>query len=225
MSGVDSVYVLMLVAGLAGGLGHCSGMCGPLVILLTPREAGTSRIAALHLGRVSSYAVLGGGLAAVASALTARLESFSAGRWTLLAAGVVLLFGGLATVGVPWLRGTWLQTTLGSAPIRRLSKVARKAGPFTLGLFWGFLPCGLLYSAFAAAVGAGTTASHPALAGLRGAAVMLIFGLATTPTLVGISWAARQLPPSSRVWLQRVAGAVVAGSGFVLILTALRHPP
>ena len=40
--GGESIFVLMLVAGLAGGLGHCSGMCGPLVILLSPRQAGVA---------------------------------------------------------------------------------------------------------------------------------------------------------------------------------------
>ncbi|MBI5848066.1 MAG: sulfite exporter TauE/SafE family protein [Nitrospirae bacterium] len=27
----DSIYLLMLGSGLLGGLGHCSGMCGPIV--------------------------------------------------------------------------------------------------------------------------------------------------------------------------------------------------
>ena len=138
MSGADSVFALMLVAGLAGGLGHCSGMCGPLVILLSPREAGSARIAALHLGRVLSYAILGGGLAALASLLAVELEPFSVDRWTRLAAGVVLTLGGLSTLGVPWLRSAWLQSALGSAPIRRASSLARKAGPFTSRPILGF---------------------------------------------------------------------------------------
>ena len=67
MWGSDSVFGLMLVAGLAGGLGHCSGMCGPLVILLSPRTAGMGRTVQLHAGRILSYAILGSGRIALDS--------------------------------------------------------------------------------------------------------------------------------------------------------------
>jgi sulfite exporter TauE/SafE len=135
-------------------------------------------------------------------------------------AGAVLLLSGLAVLGLPFLRNSWLQSVVGMAPIRYASKLARSGGHFVLGLFWGLLPCGLLYSAFAAAAGAGAAAPNAGVAWLRGAAVMLCFGLGTTPTLVGIAWAATQLPPGLRIWLQRLAGVVVALSGLLLILRA-----
>jgi sulfite exporter TauE/SafE len=47
---------------------------------------------------------------------------------------------------------------------------------------------------------------------------MVLFGLGTAPTLVGISWAAGQVPVCARVWLQRVAGAVVVVSGVVMVV-------
>ena len=222
MSGSDSVFGLMLVAGLAGGLGHCSGMCGPLVILLSPRTAGMGRTLQLHAGRILSYALLGGGMAGLTSWLALEIDAIPARRVAMLLAGAVLLLSGLATLGLPLLRTNWLQAAVSRGPIRFASRVALSVGHFALGLVWGLLPCGLLYSAFAAAVGAGAAASNPALAAMRGAAVMLLFGLGTAPTLIGIAWAAKQLPAGWRVWLQRLAGGVVALSGLLLILHAWR---
>lgn len=222
MSGSDSVFGLMLVAGLAGGLGHCSGMCGPLVILLSPRTAGMGRMLWLHAGRILSYALLGGGLAGMTSWLALEIDAIPAQRLIMMVAGTILLLSGLATLGFPFLRASWLQAVVSSGPIRFASRVARSGGHFVLGLFWGLLPCGLLYSAFAAAAGAGAAASNPATAAARGATVMLLFGLGTAPTLIGIGWAAKQIPGRLRIWLQRLAGAVVAVSGLLLILHAWR---
>jgi len=222
MSGSDSVFGLMLVAGLAGGLGHCSGMCGPLVILLSPRTAGMGRTVQLHTGRILSYALLGGGLAGTISWLALEIEAIPARRLATILAGTVLLLSGLATLGLPFLRVSWFQAVVSSGPIRFASRVARSGGHFALGLVWGLLPCGLLYSAFAAAAGAGAAASNPVTAAMRGAAVMLLFGLGTAPTLIGIAWAAKQLPAGLRVWLQRIAGVVVAVSGLLLIFHAWR---
>lgn len=218
MLGSDSIFVLMLLAGLAGGLGHCSGMCGPLVILLSPRQAGMAHTLQLHLGRVLSYALIGGTLALLSSIFALQVEIFPARRLIVLTAGTILILSGLATLGLPFLKRAWPQSALTAAPIRQASKLARKAGPFGLGLFWGLLPCGLLYSAYAAAAGAGATSPHPLTGALKGAAVMVLFGLGTTPTLVGISWAAQQLPVGARTWLQRVAGGVVVGAGVVMVV-------
>ena len=176
----------------------------------------------LHVGRILSYALLGGGLAGLTSLLALEIDAIPARRLIMVVAGAVLLLSGLATFGLPYLRASWLQAVMGSGPVRLASRVARSRGHFILGLFWGLLPCGLLYSAFAAAAGAGAAASNPVTASMRGAAVMLLFGLGTTPTLIGIAWAAKQLPSGLRVWLQRLAGAVVAVTGLLLILHAWR---
>lgn len=47
---------------------------------------------------------------------------------------------------------------------------------FPLGLLWGWLPCGLVYSALASALSAGSAG--------RGALMMLAFGLGTLPNLL-----------------------------------------
>ena len=50
------------------------------------------------------------------------------------------------------------------------------AQAFPLGVLWGFLPCGLVYSVLATALVTGSAE--------RGAALMLAFGLGTLPNLL-----------------------------------------
>lgn len=57
--------LVMLVAGLLGSLGHCAGMCGPVVAafgLSQGRREGPAwpRHALFQLGRIATYTVLGG---------------------------------------------------------------------------------------------------------------------------------------------------------------------
>jgi uncharacterized protein len=57
--------------------------------------------------------------------------------------------------------------------------------PLVAGLFLGLLPCGLLYSAVAAAVARGGA--------LEGATALAAFGLGTAPALLGLSLADARL--------------------------------
>jgi hypothetical protein len=82
------------------------------------------------------------------------------------------------------------------------------------GLFWGWLPCGLVYSILVSAFAAGS--------GTGGAALMLAFGMGTLPNLLLMGVFATQL----RRFLQNrivrmVAGLMVAGFGVWGILRPL----
>ena len=221
MSSHDPVFGLMLVAGLAGGLGHCSGMCGPLVILLAPRQGGVRNAALLHAGRLFSYAVIGGAIATIAALVPVVVAADAARRAIQVVAGVALVVGGLAAVGVPGL-GRVFTNLVSAAAVARLGvAVAGAGGHFALGLVWGLLPRGLDLAAYAAAAGAGAAGGNPLTAWLRGAAVLALFGLGTTPTLVAIGWAATLVPLVWRSRLQRLAGVVVVASGVLLVAQAL----
>ncbi len=77
--------LMLLGAGLAMSLGHCLGMCGPLVGSLAAAQqsrglrTGGVLVAQLlhHLGRITSYALIGLVLAAVGS--TVRLAGLGRG--------------------------------------------------------------------------------------------------------------------------------------------------
>jgi sulfite exporter TauE/SafE len=181
----------LFLAGLAGSLVHCVGMCGPFVLTQVMAGAERSRaggygewrrlgggaLAPYHLGRLTTYTALG----AVAGAATALFASTSGFAWlsgTMLALAAVLMVLqalGLALGATSPLAGLLARLT---AP---LSASHGPAARYALGLVLGLLPCGLLYGALAAA---GGTASA-----VGGAMAMAAFALGTVPALIAVGWA------------------------------------
>jgi sulfite exporter TauE/SafE len=101
----DAAIILAAwLTGLAGGSGHCLGMCGGIVGALGIGQGrggrGLARLAAAHFGRVTSYALAGAfaGLAG-ATALTGALGPAGlevlrfAAACLILAIGLQLLLG------------------------------------------------------------------------------------------------------------------------------------
>ncbi len=215
-----SVYPSLFLVGLLGGV-HCVGMCGGIVGALS--LGGPSRWP-LHLayngGRIVSYALAGalaGGLGSAGLALEGqwpvRLALYVFANLMLVALGLYLAgaTGLLAPVerlgGVLWRR---LQ------PLTRRFLPARNIGQaFPLGLLWGWLPCGLVYSALVTALGTGSSG--------EGALAMLAFGLGTLPNLL----LAGLLLARLREWtrhraVRMVAGALVAAFGVFGLIAVLK---
>src|SRR5690606_30261773 len=77
---------------------------------------------------------------------------------------------------------------------------------FAVGMLWGWLPCGLVYSTLALALMSGGPAD--------GAIVMLAFGLGTLPNLVAAGLAIERLQPwLRRQGVRRAAAALVFSLG------------
>ena len=194
----------LFLAGLIGSATHCTGMCGPFVLSQTMarleaigatemREFHRLQGAALvpyHLGRATTYALLGAVLAALAGGVVdlAELRAFSAALLALAA----LFFAGYGLraldIHIPWLGTTWLGSGGAGWWTRSLDPMVRPLfrrpvgwRGYLLGLALGFLPCGLLYGALAAAAAAGDA--------VGGALAMLAFTLGTLPALVVIGLA------------------------------------
>jgi len=183
----SGLIATLLVTGLIGGAIHCGGMCGPLV--LAQVMAGTRKIpvgpraelrrlagAALlpyHFGRVATYA----GLGAVAGGVAGLVRDLPLFRWVAVA---LLALAALLLAFQAWPRRG------GDGFGGRMAGVGRLVQPlfaaptggrgFLLGLLLGFLPCGMVYAALAAAASAG----DPVLS----AVAMLAFGIGTMPVLV-----------------------------------------
>jgi hypothetical protein len=82
---------------------------------------------------------------------------------------------------------------------------------FALGLLWGWLPCGLVYSVLVAALATGSAA--------RGGLLMLAFGLGTLPALLAMGMAAVRLKAFlQNLWIRRVSGLLVLGFGLLGLL-------
>lgn len=166
--------------GLAGA-GHCLGMCGGIASALQLGGAtGLPTTLSYHAGRLASYSLLGALLGLLAGSLDLA-------AWTLglrYLSGALLVAMGLYIAdwwrGLLWLErgGAWLWR-----PVQRLLapllpvRHAWQAG--LLGMCWGLMPCGLIYSALAFAATTGDS--------LSAALVMLCFGLGTLPAMLGAS--------------------------------------
>lgn len=210
MGDVQGMSVLaMFVIGLMGA-GHCVGMCGGIVAALgfaADRESNRWPILlSYNLGRITSYAIAG---ALVGLLGLFGREFLSLGPWLRAFAGGLLILMGLYLAGW-WRLLTWLERG-GQYLWRRIQPLGkelfqvRSAGRgFLFGMIWGWLPCGLVYSALAYAA----ATAEP----LSGAMAMAAFGFGTLPAMVAGGVFSTQL----KQWLQgRVLRTVMA---LVLIL-------
>jgi sulfite exporter TauE/SafE len=95
----------------------------------------------------------------------------------------------------------------------RLNQAPPAAAPLLLGALQGWLPCALVYAA----------ASRASLAGspVMGAFTMLVFGLGTVPAVFALTVIPQTL--LRRVKAQRLAGALLAVLGVLLILRGLAN--
>ncbi len=177
----DSGFLALFLVGLLGGT-HCVGMCGGIVGALSMGvSARWSMHLAYNLGRILSYSAAGA-LAGILGGAGMGLEGQVPVRLILyLVANLMLVALGLYLLGIT--RALAFTERAGQALWRRIQPLTRRFLParsiiqaFPLGLLWGWLPCGLVYSALASALTAGS--------GQRGALMMLAFGLGTLPNLL-----------------------------------------
>jgi sulfite exporter TauE/SafE len=212
----------LLLAGLAGSLVHCVGMCGPFVlgqVMVSVEQPGDrsygewhrltgALLVPYHLGRFTTYTALGA-LAGGATAVFASLEMFG---W--LSAILLIVAAGL-------LAAQALGMAVNAAsPATTL--LARLAGPLSasrtalarygLGVILGFLPCGLLYAALAAAAGTGSVVS--------GAIAMACFALGTVPALVAVGWGGLIMRRHLRTIARWVSPPLLAGNALVMLALA-----
>ncbi len=221
---------LVALLGLVGSFGHCVGMCGPLTVAFSLAQhadsaKGWPQQLGFHLwvnvGRVTSYAVVGGVLGAVgdivaAGGQLAGIDSLLRQTMTLMT-GLLLIFLGLSHIApgqlphIPLVHPL-LQGKLHQQLQRAMDQLAtRQHGwtPLVLGIAWGLIPCGFLY---AAQINAASTGSWG-----RGALTMLAFGLGTVPSMVTVGTASALLSADRRSQLFRMGGWVTLIIGVLTV--------
>lgn len=182
-------FIAAFAIGFMGSL-HCIGMCGgissALTTAVTPAQHSLGRQLGYpltyNLGRIASYSIAG----AIAGLLGSQFRDLLGGHGpsTLrIFAAVMMILLGLYLSG--WWKVLNHLERAGTRVWKKLAPLTRHFIPVNnpfkallLGMLWGWLPCGLVYSALAWSVGAGDA--------LSGALLMLYFGLGTLPAMLGV---------------------------------------
>ena len=180
---LETALLSAFLMGLIGST-HCIGMCGGIISTLSTDFSGQGRQSIsiqlfYNIGRISSYSFIGLLIGFFSSRMMELLPNPHA---------VSMKIGGIFFI----LLGLYISQILNSFKYleaggqflwRKIEPFGRKYLPATnafdawkLGLVWGWLPCGLVYSALALAI-TQTSSLHSAL-------TMTAFGLGTLPTLL-----------------------------------------
>jgi sulfite exporter TauE/SafE len=214
---MDSTQAALLAALFVGLFGtvHCIAMCGGIAGALSaglaPEVRNRNRATlwcqlGYNAGRIISYVVAG-----TAVGLLGRLLASTAGLELarVLLQGLAGLF--MLLLGL-YLTGWWpLLARLeqaGSRLWRHIEPLGRRLLPIRspfravpLGMLWGWLPCGLVYSALALAAASGSA--------IGGGLVMLAFGLGTLPSMLGAGLATTRVRSLTGPRMRVVAGVLV----------------
>lgn len=228
-------FVAVFLTGLLGGV-HCAGMCGGIVSALGMMQRPVGRgvtavpvrvlspgiasngiaartqtalgtVALYNAGRIVTYTLLGSVSGAVGSLAWLMHSVMPVQRTAFFISNLLLIIMGLYVFG--FRRLALLLESMGSGVWKHIRPVAtsrlRTSGSlnaFFAGGLWGLVPCGMVYAVLSAALVSGSA--------LRGAMLMLVFGLGTLPNLMllGLSgqWLARA---SKHVWVRRFAGTLI----------------
>jgi sulfite exporter TauE/SafE len=213
---------MAFATGLLGSVGHCVGMCGPLVGSLALAAGPLGRRRALlgqlayHAGRVTTYAFLGAVMGLTGSFVNVAGRLAGAQQVVAVAAGLLMIVLGLGAAGLPALKR--IEARASARVVSLVRGVLQGGGAgrlYPTGLALGLLPCGLSWTAFLGAAGTGSPA--------EGLLLALAFGLGTVPALlvVGVAGAAAG---RGRL-LSRVAGVAVAAFGLLFVLRGLGALP
>lgn len=219
-------WMLLATALAAGFFGspHCLGMCGGIVsalgFALQSQTPGRRLLlqSLYHLGRLLSYSFLGVLVGLLGKGILAPLVN---SKWPYVLTAAMMILFGLYLTG--WWRGLDRLESLGAklwqamAPLRkRFIPINSVPRALIAGMLWGFLPCGLVYSALALAMTSGSA--------LTAGAAMLAFGLGTLPMMLMTGSAAAELKNRLQVQGWRTAnGLLVVAFGVWTLWQAFQH--
>lgn len=170
------------------GSAHCLGMCGGIAatISMGQKSARLPNLLGYNLGRLISYSIAG----ALVGSLGILVKDSTLAIFLRTLAGILLITMGLYVA--QWWKGLVHVEKLGNKLWSFIRPTASKLLPvksikqaLLLGFFWGWLPCGLVYSTLIWAA----TAQSP----LQSGSLMLAFGVGTLPAMLTTGLLAKQV--------------------------------
>jgi sulfite exporter TauE/SafE len=226
--------LLIGTLGFLGSFGHCLGMCGPLTVAfsvsdqsLSPGKIPLQFHLLLNLGRIFSYALVGAMIGGLGSVLIASGQMAGIGsifrQGIAIFTGILLIILGLAQINPTVFHRFPIIHPLSPKNLHNyLSKLMVNVSlqnhwftPILLGLIWGLIPCGFLYTAQIKAAETGSL-------GL-GMLTMLAFGIGTFPTMLGVGLLTGKFTADRRSQLFRMGGWITLLIGILTLLRTGNH--
>ncbi len=210
--------VTAFLLGLSGA-GHCLVMCGGIAAGIGSQQRQIIKPILFNLGRVLSYTCLGAFVASVGFWLK---EQHILLMFTLrtLAAVLLILMGLYVARWLFWLThleqlGNYIWNPI--KPIAaKLIKSHSHIATLQLGMLWGLLPCGLIYSTLTWV----SANQQPAM----GALAMFCFGLGTLPAMLTSSFAAQTLVLiMQKKWIKQLSGLLLIAYGIWTLFSVWQH--
>jgi sulfite exporter TauE/SafE len=211
------------IAGLLGS-GHCIGMCGGIVGALTMSLPDNIRqshnrlipyILTYNIGRIGSYTLAGVLMGFLGAQFAGVLPLENPRVIAMWVSSIFMILLGLY-IGAWWQALTYLEKA-GQYLWRKIEPLGRRLLPVKsplqalgLGILWGWLPCGLVYSILAFSLTSGSA--------LQGGLLMLSFGIGTLPMLFAMGATAQWLTRfAQKLIVRRIAGAIVILFGLFIL--------
>ena len=226
--------LLISALGFLGSFGHCLGMCGPLTVAfsvsdesLSPGKIPWQFHLLLNLGRILSYALIGAMIGGLGSVLIAGGQMAGIGsifrQGIAIFTGILLIILGLAQINPTVFHRFPIIHPLSPKNLHdhlskwmvNLSLQNHFFTPILLGLIWGLIPCGFLYTAQIKAAETGNL-------GL-GMLTMLAFGIGTFPTMLGVGLLTGKFTADRRSQLFRMGGWITLLIGILTLLRTGNH--
>jgi sulfite exporter TauE/SafE len=230
MSSTDPLLVFFFTTGLAIGVGHCIGMCGPIVVALSLSTRGRSAVVPhllYNFGRIITYGILGGvmGVAGSLTVVASHIEGLQ--KVVMILTGVLIAVMGLVLTGwVPFLRRFRVCCETPAVPsgvYRRIFSAKTPLVYFPLGLALGLLPCGPVYTALIAVARATMEVGNTVAGFLLGAALMITFGVGTAPALLIVGSLSNTNWVKSRTVVERVGSILMIAMGIYFTVKGIRY--
>ncbi|MDH4009642.1 MAG: sulfite exporter TauE/SafE family protein, partial [Desulfobacterales bacterium] len=230
MLSTETLFLLYLSSGFTIGFGHCIGMCGPIVVSVSLNLKEKNILAPqllYHLGRIITYAILGGVVAAAGSLtmITANIDAIQKG--VMIFTGALIMLMGLAMAGwIPLGKTFGNHSSPGSVISKgfgKLLKVQTTLVYLPLGLLLGLLPCGPVYTALLGAARAGMDAGSTHHGVLTGMGLMAAFGFGTVPALFLVAKLADLDWLKSRAVIYKVGAVLMIIVGVLFVAKAIRY--
>lgn len=182
-------------------MGMCGSIIGTLTYSLSPAiRNNKSRLFSIvltyNMGRIFSYSMAGVVMGLLQSFVSLSFPEGQAHRVLQILSAIVMTGAGLYLAG--WFPRFAYIEKLGVRlwkliePFgRRLIPVKNHSQALLFGMIWGWLPCGLIYTALALSATAGDV-THSAI-------TMLSFGLGTLPAVMGVGIMASSLARLAKI--------------------------